>query len=49
MSEKKYENFYLIIKGRVKHKFQNNETIMHNGEGECFGETFHLDVEGLFL
>ena len=49
MSEKKCENFYLIIKGRVKHKFQNNETIMHYGEGECFGETFLLDGEGLFL
>ena len=49
MNEKKCENFYLIIKGRVKHKFQNNETIIHYGEGECFGETFLLDAEGLFL
>ena len=49
MNEQKRENFYLIISGKVKHKFQNNETIMHYSEGECFGETFLLDGEGLFL
>jgi cGMP-dependent protein kinase len=49
MNEQKRENFYLIINGKVKHKFQNNETIMHYCEGECFGETFLLDGEGSFL
>ena len=49
MNEHKRDNFYLIINGKVKHKFQNNETIMHYGEGECFGETFLLDGEGVFL
>jgi cGMP-dependent protein kinase len=49
MNEQKCDNFYLIISGKVKHKFQNNETIMHYCEGECFGETFLLDGEGLFL
>jgi len=49
MNEQKCENFYLIINGKVKHKFQNNETIMHYCEGECFGETFLLDGEGSFL
>ena len=47
--EQKCDNFYLIISGKVKHKFQNNETIMHYCEGECFGETFLLDGEGIFL
>ena len=49
MNEQKCDNFYLIISGKVKHKFQNNETIMHYCEGECFGETFLLDGEGIFL
>ena len=49
MNEQKSDNFYLIISGKVKHKFQNNETIMHYCEGECFGETFLLDGEGSFL
>ena len=49
MNEQKRDFFYLIIKGEVKHKFQNNETIMHYCEGECFGETFLLDGEGIFL
>ena len=49
MNEQKRDNFYLIISGKVKHKFQNNETIMHYCEGECFGETFLLDGEGIFL
>ena len=49
MNEQKCENFYLIINGKVKHQFQNNETIMHYCEGECFGETFLLDGEGSFL
>ena len=49
MNEQKCDNFYLIISGKVKHKFQNNETIMHYCEGECFGETFLLDGEGSFL
>ena len=49
MNEQKCDNFYLIISGKVKHKFLNNETIMHYSEGECFGETFLLDGEGIFL
>ena len=49
MNEQKRDNLYLIINGKVKHKFQNNETIMHYGERECFGETFLLDGEDLFL
>ena len=49
MNEHKCENFYLIISGKVKHKFKNNETIMIYCDGECFGESFLLDAEGMFL
>ena len=47
--ENKCEYFYLIIKGEVKHKFYNNETVIRYSDGDCFGEIFLLDGEGEFL
>ena len=47
--ENKCEYFYLIIKGEVKHKFYNDETVIRYSDGDCFGELFLLDGEGEFL
>ena len=47
--EKKCEYFYFIIKGEVKHKFYNDETLIRYSDGDCFGELFLLDGDGEFL
>ena len=47
--EKKCENFYIIIEGKVKHKSYNNKTIQKYSENDCFGEAFLLDDITNFL